>query len=94
MQQVNEQNEWLQQEVVELVESYQNLEAQFNIANALLDMDGRESDGPLCHVRDWTQNQAKSIEKNRVWTKNATIHILVLVQQAEKLESFFENIGT
>ncbi|KAK8665224.1 hypothetical protein V6N13_005397 [Hibiscus sabdariffa] len=70
-----------EEEVVELKESYQDLEAQFNIASALLDMDGRELDDPFRHVGDWTQNQAKSIKKNRAWTKKATIHILVLAQQ-------------
>ncbi|KAK8486275.1 hypothetical protein V6N13_046287 [Hibiscus sabdariffa] len=67
-------------EVVELEESYQDLEAQFNIASALLDMDGRELDDPLRHLGDWTQNQEKSLEKNRACTKKATIHILVLAQ--------------
>ncbi|KAK8569194.1 hypothetical protein V6N13_107050 [Hibiscus sabdariffa] len=80
-------------DAVELEDSYQDLEAQFNIASALLDMDGRELDDPLRHVGDWTQNQAKSIEKNRALTKKATIHILVLVQQVKKLESFFRNHG-
>ncbi|KAK8568949.1 hypothetical protein V6N12_007482 [Hibiscus sabdariffa] len=67
-------------EVAKLEESYQDLEAQFNIASALLDMDGQELDDPLHHVGDWTQNQAKSIEKNKAWNKMATIHILVLAQ--------------
>ncbi|KAK8564994.1 hypothetical protein V6N13_020124 [Hibiscus sabdariffa] len=46
------QGQW--KEVVELEESYQDLEAQFNIASALLDMDGRELDDPLRHVGNWT----------------------------------------
>ncbi|KAK8562515.1 hypothetical protein V6N12_010592 [Hibiscus sabdariffa] len=80
--------------VVELEESYHDLEVQFNIASSLLDMDGGELDDPLCHVGDWTQNQAKSIEKNRARTKKTTIHILVLTQHVKKLESFFEKPGT
>ncbi|KAK8669626.1 hypothetical protein V6N13_107051 [Hibiscus sabdariffa] len=94
MQQVNEQNEWLQQEVTELEESYQDLEVQFNTASALLDMDERELTGPLCCTGEWIRNQAKCIEKNKAWTKKATIHILVLAQHVEKLESFFEKQET
>ncbi|KAK8489890.1 hypothetical protein V6N13_093011 [Hibiscus sabdariffa] len=75
---------------MELEESYQDPEAQFNNASALLDMDDRELADPLRLAGEWTRNQAKSIEKNKTWTKKETIHILVLVQQAEKLESFFE----
>ncbi|KAK8676518.1 hypothetical protein V6N13_142092 [Hibiscus sabdariffa] len=69
MQQVNERNEWLQQEVAELEESYQDLEAQFNTASALLDMDERELIGPLRCAGEWIRNQAKFIEKNKAWTK-------------------------
>ncbi|KAK8560683.1 hypothetical protein V6N13_003366 [Hibiscus sabdariffa] len=79
--------------VAELEESYQDPEAQFNIAPTLLDMDERELADPLRRAREWIQNQAKSIEKNKAWTKKETIHILVLAQQAEKLEPFFEKPG-
>ncbi|KAK8686420.1 hypothetical protein V6N13_125445 [Hibiscus sabdariffa] len=67
-------------EVAELEEFYQDLEAQFNTASALLDMDERELADPLHCAEEWTQNQTKSIKKNRSWTKKAIIHILVLAQ--------------
>ncbi|KAK9024949.1 hypothetical protein V6N11_064852 [Hibiscus sabdariffa] len=71
-----------------------DIEAQLNTTSALLDIGERELDDPLHHVGDWTQNQAKSIEKNIAWTKKEIIHILVLAQQTEKLEPFFEKLRT
>ncbi|KAK8656714.1 hypothetical protein V6N13_098655 [Hibiscus sabdariffa] len=82
-----------EEKVAELEESYQDPEAQFNTASTLLDMDERELVDPLRRAREWIHNQAKSIEKNKAWTKKTTIHILVLAQQAEKLEPFFEKPG-
>ncbi|KAK8563805.1 hypothetical protein V6N12_035941 [Hibiscus sabdariffa] len=94
MELVNEQNEWLQQEVADLKESYQDLEAEFNAASALLDMDEQKLTGPLRRAGEWTRNKAKNIENNKAWTKKATIHVLVMAQKEKKLESFFEKPET
>ncbi|KAK8613960.1 hypothetical protein V6N13_122341 [Hibiscus sabdariffa] len=63
-----------------------------NKTHALLDMDERELVDPLRCAREWIRDQENSIEKNKAWTKKATIHILVVAQQEGKLESFFEKL--
>ncbi|KAK8665804.1 hypothetical protein V6N13_005966 [Hibiscus sabdariffa] len=81
-------------EVADLKESYQDLEAEFNAASALLDMDEQKLTGPLRRAGEWTRNKAKNIENNKAWTKKATIHVLVMAQKEKKLESFFEKPET
>ncbi|KAK8475309.1 hypothetical protein V6N11_001518 [Hibiscus sabdariffa] len=85
---VSEQNGWLQYRVAELEEAYQDVELRLNTNNVLLNADEREIVDTLCHAGEWIQDQAKTTERNKAWTKEMVIHVLTLAQQVEALEPF------
>ncbi|KAK8564839.1 hypothetical protein V6N13_019983 [Hibiscus sabdariffa] len=74
--------------MAELDEACQSLGAQLKTANMLLNMDEREIVHPLRRVGEWIRDYAKTMERNEAWTKKMVIHVLTLVQQAKKLDSF------
>ncbi|KAK8593845.1 hypothetical protein V6N13_042592 [Hibiscus sabdariffa] len=51
-------------------------------------MDEGELVDPLRHAGEWIRNHAKTMERNKTWTKKMFIHVLTLAQQAGKLEPF------
>ncbi|KAK8477895.1 hypothetical protein V6N13_046236 [Hibiscus sabdariffa] len=73
-------------------ESYQDTVARLNSANLLLDADEREIVDTLRHVGEWIQDQGKTTERNRAWTKEMAIHVLALAQDVEALEPFLAQL--